>query len=96
MFSAIRVYNFFIFLHTIKTLVFILLFLCKPSLLGAALAYSVTLGASPPLPEKAGKLLFVVLGPAAASGLEQNGSPAPGIPRILPREAVPSTLPVRQ
>lgn len=88
--------QFFIFLHAIRMLVFILLFLCKPSLLGTALAYSVTLSASPSLPKKAGKLLFVVLGPAAASGLEQKGIPEPGIPRFLPREAVLSTLPVHQ
>lgn len=72
--------QFFIFLHAIRMLVFILLFLCKPSLLGMAVAYSLMLSASPLLPKKAGKLLFMVLRPAASSGFEQK----PGIPGSLP------------
>lgn len=88
--------QFFISLHAIRMLVFILLFLCKPSLLGTALAYSIKLSASPSLPKKAGKLLLVVLGPAAASELEQKGISEPGILRFLPSEAVRSTLLVHQ
>lgn len=72
---------------------FILLFLCKPSSLGTALAYSVTPSASSSLPGEAGKLLLEVLGPAAAPGLEQEGTPGPGIPRFLPSKAVLSREP---
>lgn len=77
-------------------LVFILLFLCKPSLLGTALAYSIMLCASPLLPKKAGELLLVVPGPAAASGLEQKGIPELGSPRFLPSAAVLGALPAHQ
>lgn len=88
--------QFFLFPHAIRMLVFILLFLCKPSSLGTALAFSVTLSASPSLPEEAGKLLLEVLGPAAAPGLEQKGIPGPGIPGFLPSEAELSALPAHQ
>lgn len=88
--------QFFLFPHAIRMLVFVLFFLCKPSSLGRALAYSVTTSASPLLPEQAGKLLFEVLGPAAASGLEQKGMPGPGIARFLPSESVLRALPAHQ
>lgn len=88
--------QFFLFPHAIRMLVFILLFLCKPSSLGTALAYSVTPSASPSLPQEAGKLLFEVLGPAAAPGLDQKGIPGPGSPKFLPSPAVLSALPVLQ
>lgn len=85
--------QFFLFPHAIRMLFFILLFLCKPSSLGTALAYSISLSASPSLPEEAGKLLFEVLGPAAAPGLEQKGIPGPGIPRFLPNSPASQSVP---
>lgn len=88
--------QFFLFPHAIRMLVFILLFLCKPSSLGTALAYSVMPSASPSLPQEAGKLLFEVLGPAAAPGLDQKGIPGPGIARFLPSQAALSALPALQ